>query len=898
MHVVRRLIGTGIEHGTPLILSLCRANTKGNQYGRTRQVQHTAGYRSKNVKKKGRLTKRQASSISSDSPSSTNWLRRKLQDQYCFDAIERSYRSRSAFKLLHINQQFKILRKGHVVVDLGSSPGGWAQVAADKVQSNYYTGYIKPEEELSEAEITGMSDEDFRELVRKNNAEFRKVIKKEMKQNREVENAVAAGGSIESGEQLGMKEEKKGGNKQGEGMRRELNVLEAVMGADVTGEEPAHSKVDEDDNGKMGDEELMKNHDRKKVGLSKKEGEAEEEEFSDEEFMKLVDQSNMGVSKNEHKDAQEELSDEEFMKLVNQSNMHLCEETNNLNLEEDSLTNPEGQGELEDDGMISFVDDSGKTVDINQISSRDLETFRNVNGELVDMSKMVDENGRLIDANKLEMQIAEEDDEEWKKLEFVDEQGRPIDVRDFIASAKDIRDLEFVDENGNQIQLPAKLIEEGLERRSKKMKGKKPVILDMQGRPVSTHQLVDEEGRKVNWSKFGQGEAAKAPTVVPNREVSMETEKVGNRKEMSLDEFLVSRGVAKLVDEMPKDATGRPIGPEKEMSEEEELILDNAVAEYNEYLKELYRGQEEEMGEEVKKDVAAAEIAQSTLANEKILGGESPRREQKKETVKDSWEMYDDIESEAKETIPIEKVDPEVVAETPVSTVPKGSAFHAPSVGKVVGVDINFIDPIPGVTLLEKTDILEPSTVDKILSALEGEKANVVLSDMASSSSGNRFADHTRVVNLCKAALDVGKHVLKEDGSFVCKMFDGEYDVEFLALLRKYFKSVRRSKPDSSHKDSREFYFVATGYTPSGDADVLMRAEKQRERNAKLKQARKEKREQREWEKNEKRRSKGAVIDDNEAHDQRSKINKKSKLSDKRKPIQTFDMKEYIDGKK
>ena len=65
---------------------------------------------------------------------SKEWLRRHVNDPYVREARQQGYRSRAAFKLLQIDAKEKILRPGQVVVDLGAAPGGWSQVAADKVK--------------------------------------------------------------------------------------------------------------------------------------------------------------------------------------------------------------------------------------------------------------------------------------------------------------------------------------------------------------------------------------------------------------------------------------------------------------------------------------------------------------------------------------------------------------------------------------------------------------------------------------------------------------------------------------------------------------------------------------------------------------------------------------------
>lgn len=65
--------------------------------------------------------------------SSTNWLKRQLNDPYVKKAKEEGYRSRAAFKIIEIDNKFHIFKKGKVVIDLGAAPGGWSQIAVDKV---------------------------------------------------------------------------------------------------------------------------------------------------------------------------------------------------------------------------------------------------------------------------------------------------------------------------------------------------------------------------------------------------------------------------------------------------------------------------------------------------------------------------------------------------------------------------------------------------------------------------------------------------------------------------------------------------------------------------------------------------------------------------------------------
>ena len=67
------------------------------------------------------------------STSSTRWLERQLNDPYVAEAKRRGFRSRAAFKLLQLDDKFRFLRPGARVVDLGAAPGGWTQVAVERV---------------------------------------------------------------------------------------------------------------------------------------------------------------------------------------------------------------------------------------------------------------------------------------------------------------------------------------------------------------------------------------------------------------------------------------------------------------------------------------------------------------------------------------------------------------------------------------------------------------------------------------------------------------------------------------------------------------------------------------------------------------------------------------------
>ena len=67
--------------------------------------------------------------------SQKNWLERQLNDPYVHEARKLGYRSRAAFKLSEIDDKYRFLKPGGLVVDLGAAPGGWSQVSAQRVKS-------------------------------------------------------------------------------------------------------------------------------------------------------------------------------------------------------------------------------------------------------------------------------------------------------------------------------------------------------------------------------------------------------------------------------------------------------------------------------------------------------------------------------------------------------------------------------------------------------------------------------------------------------------------------------------------------------------------------------------------------------------------------------------------
>jgi 23S rRNA (uridine2552-2'-O)-methyltransferase len=130
--------------------------------------------------------------------------------------------------------------------------------------------------------------------------------------------------------------------------------------------------------------------------------------------------------------------------------------------------------------------------------------------------------------------------------------------------------------------------------------------------------------------------------------------------------------------------------------------------------------------------------------------------------------------------------------------------------GKVVGVDIQEMEPIPGAKLL-KLDFMDNAAPAVIKHALAGLVDHVV-SDMASPATGHRETDHMRVMALCEAALEFAIEVLKPGGTFLCKVLRGGTERELLETLKKRFQKVIHVKPPASRADSAEMYVLAMGF--------------------------------------------------------------------------------------
>jgi 23S rRNA (uridine2552-2'-O)-methyltransferase len=128
--------------------------------------------------------------------------------------------------------------------------------------------------------------------------------------------------------------------------------------------------------------------------------------------------------------------------------------------------------------------------------------------------------------------------------------------------------------------------------------------------------------------------------------------------------------------------------------------------------------------------------------------------------------------------------------------------------GRVIAVDLLKMDPLPGVTFV-RGDFRERATLDEVVRALGGERADLVLSDLSPDITGIRTVDQARALALSGAACELAENYLKPQGNFLVKAFQGGGYEQFVQRLRQRFERVVVRKPEASRNESREVYLLA-----------------------------------------------------------------------------------------
>ncbi len=129
--------------------------------------------------------------------------------------------------------------------------------------------------------------------------------------------------------------------------------------------------------------------------------------------------------------------------------------------------------------------------------------------------------------------------------------------------------------------------------------------------------------------------------------------------------------------------------------------------------------------------------------------------------------------------------------------------------GKILAIDIKIMEKIKSVDFI-KGDFCENSINKKIMLYFNS-KIDLVLSDMAANTSGNKQLDSYNTGQLCIKAMDLAKEMLSKDGVFISKIFMGTIFQEINEKANKYFKKVIKYKPKASKKESKEIYIYCKG---------------------------------------------------------------------------------------
>tara|TARA_B100000029_G_C17273413_1_gene850686 strand:- start:1 stop:618 length:618 start_codon:yes stop_codon:yes gene_type:complete len=131
------------------------------------------------------------------------------------------------------------------------------------------------------------------------------------------------------------------------------------------------------------------------------------------------------------------------------------------------------------------------------------------------------------------------------------------------------------------------------------------------------------------------------------------------------------------------------------------------------------------------------------------------------------------------------------------------------STGTIVAVDIKPMQKIDKVIFLQE-DLKNPFIHEEIISYFN-KKIDLVISDIAANTTGNKNLDSYRTGELCLKSMDLAKKVLHQEGIFLSKIFMGSIFEEIHEKANKYFKKVIKYKPKSSKKESKEIYIYCKG---------------------------------------------------------------------------------------
>jgi 23S rRNA (uridine2552-2'-O)-methyltransferase len=140
---------------------------------------------------------------------------------------------------------------------------------------------------------------------------------------------------------------------------------------------------------------------------------------------------------------------------------------------------------------------------------------------------------------------------------------------------------------------------------------------------------------------------------------------------------------------------------------------------------------------------------------------------------------------------------------------PQGAASGALQ-GRIVALDLLDFEPIDGVHFIQG-DFRDEAVVQQLVQHLGGQRADLVLSDMAPNLSGIESADAARISHLVELAVDFAQQHLQRQGALVCKVFHGSGYSQLAKLFKDSFDVVKPIKPKASRDRSAETFLVGRG---------------------------------------------------------------------------------------
>jgi len=131
--------------------------------------------------------------------------------------------------------------------------------------------------------------------------------------------------------------------------------------------------------------------------------------------------------------------------------------------------------------------------------------------------------------------------------------------------------------------------------------------------------------------------------------------------------------------------------------------------------------------------------------------------------------------------------------------------------GTVVGIDLSSIKAIQGIVFLQG-DMTQEESISRLRKVIGDREVDVIISDMSPNISGNYSIDQACSVFLCEQALKTAKILLKKNGNFICKIFEGEDLKDILEKIKSMFITIKQFNPPASRKTSSEVYIIAKSF--------------------------------------------------------------------------------------